>query len=166
MRVEALDVKDKEYDMIKHIKCDIFESGADIICHQVNCQGVMGSGIAKQVRERYPSVYEDYRALCEVYKPSELLGCVFSRNVRDEIRIDNLFSQENFGYDGKRYTDYNALRKCLEVVADQYSNKTIAIPYLMGCYRGGGDWNIVYKMIEEIFGDSDCDVLICEYNKG
>ena len=152
--------------MIKHIKCDIFESGADVICHQVNCQGVMGSGVAKQVREKYPNVYENYREMCKMYEPSELLGCVFSGNVRDEIRIDNLFAQENFGYDGKCYTDYNALRKCLEAVADHYSNKTIAIPYLMGCHRGGGDWNIVYKMIEEIFADSDCEVLICEYNGG
>jgi hypothetical protein len=101
MQVEALDAENKRCDMIKHIKCDIFESGADVICHQVNCQGVMGSGIAKQIRERYPSVYEDYRALCETYEPSELLGCVFSRNVRDEIRIDNLFSQENFSNDSK-----------------------------------------------------------------
>jgi hypothetical protein len=27
--------------MIEHVKCDIFESGADVILHQVNCQGVM-----------------------------------------------------------------------------------------------------------------------------
>ena len=41
--------------MIEHIKCDIFESGADAILHQVNCQGVMGSGIAKQVKEKLTS---------------------------------------------------------------------------------------------------------------
>ena len=154
--------------MIKHIKCDIFKSGADVICHQVNCQGVMGSGIARQVKEKYPSVYETYYELCKLYKdkPSELLGCVLTRNVRNEIRIDNLFAQENFGYNGKCYTDYNALRKCLNLVANSYSNKTIAIPYLMGCCRGGGDWNIVYKMIEEVFADSDCEILICEYNGG
>lgn len=152
--------------MIKHIKCDIFKSGAGVICHQVNCQGVMGSGIAKQVRDKYPKVYDTYRAICNAYEPSELLGHVFSGNVRNEFRIDNLFAQENFGYDGKCYTDYHALRKCLESVANTYENKTIAIPYLMGCHRGGGSWDIVYKMIEEIFSDSDCDVLICEYNGG
>lgn len=60
--------------MIKHIKCDIFKSGADIICHQVNCQGVMGSGIAKQVREKYPVVYRDYKRMCDIYAPNALLG--------------------------------------------------------------------------------------------
>lgn len=33
---------------------NVFDSDAKIICHQVNCQGVMGSGVAKEVRERYP----------------------------------------------------------------------------------------------------------------
>ena len=36
----------------------------------------------------------------------------------------------------------------------------------MGCHRGGGDWNVVHKMIEEVFADYDCEVLICEYNGG
>ena len=30
---------------------NILDSGADIICHQVNCRGVMGSGVAKQIKE-------------------------------------------------------------------------------------------------------------------
>lgn len=47
--------------MIKHVKCDIFESDADVICHQVNWQGVMDSGVAKQVRERYPNAFEEYK---------------------------------------------------------------------------------------------------------
>ena len=152
--------------MIKHIKCDIFESGADIICHQVNCQGVMGSGVAKQVRERYPKNYKGYCLMCKEFEPSELLGKVFCGEVRDKFIIANLFAQEKFGYDRKCYTDYTALRKCLQAVANSHKNKIIAIPYLMGCHRGGGDWNIVYKIIEEVFADSDCEVLICEYNGG
>ncbi len=152
--------------MIKHIKCDIFESGADVICHQVNCQGVMGSGIAKQVREKYPVVYEAYKKWCSQYTPKHLLGRAQPVNTNDKTLIVNIFAQENFGYDGKCYTDYNALKSGLKTVHLNFKNNVIAIPYLMGCHRGGGDWNIVYKMIEEIFGDSDCEVLICEYNGG
>ena len=164
--------------MIKHIKCDIFESGADIICHQVNCQGVMGSGIAKQVREKFPWVYGQYKKMCEEYKdnPKMLLGITYPVKTWDIYHtsfggIVNLFAQENFGYDGKCYTDYSALRECLDELKCRVSDGTlkgakIAFPYLMGCHRGGGDWNIVYKMIEEVFADSDCEVLICEYNGG
>lgn len=153
--------------MIEHIKCDIFKSGADVICHQVNCQGVMGSGIAKQVKEKYPVVYESYKRLCDSKKdsPAELLGFCQGFKAYDNYII-NVFAQEKFGYDGKCYTSYDALRKCLETVKSRFNNNTIAIPYLMGCHRGGGDWNIVYKMIEEVFNNSDCEVLICEYNGG
>lgn len=159
--------------MIKHIKCDIFESGADIICHQVNCQGVMGGGIAWQVREKYPVVYKDYKSICDIYSPKALLGTAqfVKTNIACHtpfIGIFNLFGQETFGYNGKCYTSYDALHKCLEKVKEETmgGKYIIAIPYLMGCYRGGGDWNIVYEMIEDIFNDSDCDVLICEYDKG
>ena len=156
--------------MIKHIKCDIFESGADIILHQVNCQGVMGSGIAKQVREKYPHVFTRYKQLCnDRQDQKDLLGVVQMVGVDigyKPIYIGNLFAQLHYGYDGKCYTDYNALKTCLEAVRDHhmFNNPVIAIPYLMGCHRGGGDWNVVYKMIEKIFQDHN--VLICEYNGG
>ena len=154
--------------MIKHIKCNIFDSGADIICHQVNCQGVMGSGIAKQVREKYPWVYGQYKRLCEAAKDCTylLLGHTQEIFINETKVIVNLFAQDHYGYDGNCYTDYEKLEMCLRRIKENWGHKTIAIPYLMGCHRGGGDWNIVYKMIEEVFADSDCEVLICEYNGG
>lgn len=152
--------------MIKHIKCDIFESGADVICHQVNCRGVMGSGIAKQVREKYPWVYAHYKQLCNETKPDELLGVIQETYINETQIIINIFGQRNFGYNGNCYTDYNKLKFALETIKEYHETKTIAIPYLMGCHRGGGDWNVVYKMIEEVFADFDGEVLICEYNGG
>lgn len=158
--------------MIKHIKCDIFESGAKYILHQVNCQGIMGSGIAKQVREKYPTVYEQYKLWCNTMPKDKLLGMMQFVNTREKHNTDfagvvNLFAQYNYGYDGKCYTDYNALRHALDSFRNNLiKSSTIAIPYLIGCHRGGGDWNVVYKMIEEVFADYDGDVLICEYNGG
>lgn len=152
--------------MVRHIKGDIFQSNADIIIHQVNCQGVMGSGVAKQVREKYPVVYEAYRELCSNCEPKKrLLGVAQPVVANDKTTVVNVFSQENFGYDGRCYTDYDALRKGLEVVRDSTDRDTsIAIPYLMGCHRGGGDWSVVSKMIEEIFNERD--VTLYEYNGG
>lgn len=158
--------------MIKYIKCDIFESGADVICHQVNCQGVMGSGIARQVRERYPWVYGTYKNFCtgvvkeHKAKPEIMLGTSLPVYIDENRVIENLFGQEKYGYDSNCYTNYEKLKDALHTVKLRHSNKTIAIPYKIGCARGGGDWNIVCKMIEDIFGESDCNVLICEYNGG
>ena len=155
--------------MIKHIKCDIFESGADVILHQVNCQGVMGSGVARQVKDKYPHVFRYYKMVCNSAETKKrLLGTALMVEIEDGNHyIGNLFAQENFGYDGKCYTDYEALKESLRrsiSTVDLNHKPIIAIPYLMGCHRGGGDWNIVYKMIEEIF--QDYDVLICEYDGG
>ena len=165
--------------MIIHKKCDIFKSGADIICHQVNCQGVMGSGVAKQVRDKYPKVYEEYKKRCDIYAPKAMLGTAQFVSTMNEyntsfIGIFNLFGQEKFGYDGQCYTDYTALYKCFEnvkeslnkaMVNDLKDKYTIAIPYLLGCYRAGGKWDVVYQIIKEIFENSKIEVLICEYNK-
>lgn len=43
--------------MIKIIDGDLFSSNADVIAHQVNCSSAMNSGIAKQIRNKYPEVY-------------------------------------------------------------------------------------------------------------
>mgnify|MGYP002570523564 FL=1 len=43
--------------MIKIIDGDLFRSNARIIVHQVNCQKRMGSGVALQVKKKYPNVY-------------------------------------------------------------------------------------------------------------
>ena len=164
--------------MIKHIKCDIFKSGADIICHQVNCQGVMGSGIAKQVKEKYPIVYEKYKHHCDIYAPKALLGvaqfvATAEKHGTPFLGIFNLYAQEKFGYDGKQYTDYGALYKCFEKLKESIPKNpnneryVVAIPYMMSCCRGGGDWELVYGFINDILGnDEKFDILICEYNGG
>lgn len=146
---------------MKYIKGDIFDSNANVILHQVNCQGVMGSGIAKQVKQKYPIVYKYYKMWCDDphLKPG-LLGSIQTVYIDNEENraIINLFSQDKFGYDGKRYTDYDALRNCLKIVNKQWAGYSVAIPFHMGCDRGGGDWNVVCKMIEDEL--TDCNVVI------
>ena len=41
----------KRFFMIKIINGDLFDTDANIICHQVNCKGKMGSGVALQVKK-------------------------------------------------------------------------------------------------------------------
>lgn len=46
---------------IQIVNGDLLEANEDILGHQVNCQGVMGSGIAKILRDRYPNLYPEYK---------------------------------------------------------------------------------------------------------
>ena len=147
--------------MIKIIDGNLFDSQANIICHQVNCQGVMGSGVAAEVKQRYPHVFQAYR---QDYLDGKLkLGYVCFAEANQNQVIANMCGQDKFGYDGSVYTNYDKLRECLESVYEyarfEYDvMPVIAFPYKMSCHRGGGDWNVVYKMIEDIFGSFDVEI--------
>ena len=147
--------------MIKIIDGNLFDSQANIICHQVNCQGVMGSGVAAEVKQRYPHVFQTYR---QDYLDGKLkLGYVCFAEANQNQVIANMCGQDKFGYDGSVYTNYDKLRECLESVYEyarfEYDVRpVIAFPYKMSCHRGGGDWNVVYKMIEDIFGSFDVEI--------
>lgn len=131
--------------MTKYIKGDLLTTTADIICHQVNLQGVMGGGLALAIATKYPNIDRLYREY--IYKE---LGRVCYADAGDFI-VANCFSQnEDFT------TNYQALRKCLINVKesmDTFNLNTVAIPYKYGCGIASGDWNIVLSIFEEIFAD-------------
>jgi len=133
---------------------NILKATEDITCHQTNTLGVMGGGIAKQIKEKYPEVYKAYKELCLSHNSKDLLGAVQYVECHDGYIIANLFGQEGFGRN-KQYTDYNALRNALKIVykrVKQYQ-ESVAIPVNLGCGLAGGSWDIVYNMIEEVFHD-------------
>ncbi len=150
------------HDMIKTVDGNILEASEDIICHQVNCKGVMGAGLAKQIKSKYPNVYKEYKQLC-TEQVDDLLSSVQLISTNDRKTIANLFAQT--GYGRKRMqTDYDALRSCLQSLKDTvtHSNQTsIAIPYGIGCGLAGGDWTIVEEMIEDVLGD--CEVTVYQF---
>ncbi|MGK4040870.1 macro domain-containing protein [Heyndrickxia oleronia] len=144
--------------MIRIVEGNILDAPEDLIGHQVNCKGVMGAGLAKQIREKYPNVFKDYKELC-LNQAGKLLGATQYIETSDGKVIVNLFAQDGFGRD-KQYTDYKALEDSLKglkyaITSDQckYKGKSIALPYGIGCGLAGGNWSIVYNMISDIFND-------------
>ena len=143
--------------MIEVKKGNLVNASEQIIAHQVNCKGVMGFGVARAIRNYFPEAYEEYKKFCDTVKEntSELLGCNQYVTVpKDKKIIVNMFAQDGYGRD-KQYTNYDALEMCFMGLARK-SRMPIAMPYKIGCGRGGGDWdNVVYPMIERIFKNSD-----------
>lgn len=122
----------------------------DIFCHQVNCMGVMGAGIARQIRLRYPEVYSSYIEKCK--NDSNLLGNIQCIATSDGRICVNFFSQMGYGKD-KIYTDYAAFRLCLsrlKIYLDTYvpQDRIVAFPYGIGCGLAGGNWTIISKLLE------------------
>lgn len=147
--------------MIKIIDGNLFDLKANIICHQTNTQGIMGSGVAAEVKRRYPHVFQSYR---KDYEDGKLeLGYVNFTTAKTDQVIANMCGQDKYGYDGKQYTNYDGLQKCFDEVVD-YANEAfdirpaIAFPWKISCCRGGASWDVVYKMIEDTFKDFDVEI--------
>jgi O-acetyl-ADP-ribose deacetylase (regulator of RNase III) len=147
--------------VIKIVKGNLLDATEDIIAHQVNCMGVMGAGVAKQIKEKWPKVFEQYRKQYESWKnnPDWQLGwcdiIVADRPEGGKVLVANLYGQYGYGTDVTR-TDYKALGRSLYRLrndAEKLRAKTIAMPYKIGCGLAGGDWPTVFRMIEHYLSD-------------
>ncbi len=140
---------------------DLLKTDIEYICHQVNCQGRMGSGIAKQIREKYPKVYDEYIDKCNNSKDKFLL--LGQTQIIDigNVKVCNLFSQYNYGYDGKRYTSYDAFWNCLHELKKVIpEGSKIGFPENIGCGLGGANWPVIRSMIWEVLGLENYEVYI------
>ena len=141
--------------MIRVINGDLMNAKEDIIAHQSNCKGVIDSDIANQLNDKYENFYKYYSEFCE----EKCLGrcqLIKVNNNRHIKYIANLFGQDNYGK-YKQYTEYDKLRNALIELKEfaKLKNLSIALPYKIGCQTAGGDWDIVYTMLENIFLDYD-----------
>lgn len=141
--------------MIKYIKGDLLEAKQEYIVHQVNCQGVMGSGVAKAIKDKYPEVFRHYKRLVKDKQISnkDLLGIVQFVAVSSDKEIVNLFSQDHYLPRTTKHTNYDAMTKGFETIKELVA-EDLAMPKI-GCGLGGGDWKIVSAIIESVFDDRD-----------
>ena len=139
-----------------------------VIVQQVNCLGVMGAGLALQIREAHPNVYAEYRQLCFSHTPNNffLLGRIQVVPIGDKRWVVNLFGQYDTG--GERATEYSAFIQGISALSE-WVTKTgdplwknsggegkipILFPYKIGCGLGGGDWDIILEIIHRKLPDS------------
>lgn len=136
---------------------NLLEADELVIVHGCNAKGIMGSGVAKAIKEKYPKAFEEYRLF---YEQNGLkLGQTIWVDCEKHI-IVNAITQESFGKDGKRYVSYDAITSCFHDInaigrmsqLDESNAhkpfKSIALP-LIGAGLGGGDWNVISGIISE-----------------
>lgn len=119
---------------------DLVRSKEPVIAHGCNTVGVMGAGIARQIREEIPEAYEAYRA-----EPTLHLGsaqCVWT----GDRTVFNLMTQRNPGPDATT----NAITMAFANMAEQMYQQgldRVAIPRI-GCGIGGLKWPDVALAIQ------------------
>ena len=150
---------------MKYINKDITTIDAGIIAHGVNCQGVMGAGVAKAIRDKWPIVYERYKGLPT---GAGMLGSAHMVNIVDStLYVFNCYTQVFYGKNG-RFANADAIRKSLDEVFGWASAYflTIYLPKI-GAGLGGLDWKTeVEPIIKELETKyPTVNVAICEYGE-
>lgn len=134
--------------MIRYENGDLLKSQAVALVNAVNCQGVMGKGIAYQFKEAFPKNYDIYRDACK--KGDFKIGSILIVNDKKKL-IVNFPSKDNW----KKKSQYEYIAIGLEKLREEITKrniKSIAIPPL-GCGNGGLKWEVVESMIIKTLGD-------------
>lgn len=160
--------------MIKYVTADMLDFSVDMpdmIIHQTNCEGRMGGGVAKSIKEKFPQVYVEYLEFIAHKRfvgENNLLGQVFETNVRigdNVVKFVDVFAQNSCSentslYPDGRFTSYDALHDGLaavmkSIVIPLWEKKkrplNIWMPAKIGCVKGGGNLAIVTAIINSVF---------------
>lgn len=124
--------------MIEYRTGDILTYEGKYICQGVNTLGVMGAGLALQIRKKYLKVWDVYRT------KNLKLGDAFGVDC-GEHTIICIATQKDIGRHKKPF-NYSAFEVGLAKVASAVSGP-IAMP-MIGCGLGGGDFQRVKETIE------------------
>lgn len=131
----------------------LIDGEIDVLLHVCNNKGVMGSGIALEIKNRIPDAYTRFK-----YHHTHGLSSIGDISIgyydRGNKKVFNMVAQDGYGQ-GIRHLNYGALSDCLRQVAEHrsYTDDTIGIPFKMGADRAGGDWNIVLELVEYFLKD-------------
>ena len=163
--------------MITEVKADILDlinkssenKALNVLVQQANCFNTMGKGIAKAISTAYPEVARADNATQAGDRAK--LGTYTYARVKENVVIANAYGQFNYGWlnpldSNGRQTDYEALRKSLTAIRDDFTGRSthpviFYTPKFIGQSLAKGDPEIIQPMIKEIFKDHD---LVLFYN--
>ena len=151
--------------MIRLTQGDLFRSKAQTLVNAVNCVGVMGKGLAKEFRDRWPGMFREYAAACrrgEVRSGKPFL-------YRERASQILCFPTKDHWKDPSRY---ELIEEGLRAIRDHYREweiRSLALPAL-GCGLGGLEWEKVRVLMEkhlkdlqidiEVYAPSDADLMV------
>lgn len=133
---------------------DLFKSDAQTITNAVNCVGVMGKGIARDFKERFPAMYSDYKGRCErgevrvgepylygSHRPPWILNFPTKDHWRSKSRLEHIVR-------GLQY---------LVAHYQEWGVTSLALPAL-GCGLGGLTWADVDPILYQHAASMDIPV--------
>src|SRR6266849_722102 len=141
--------------LIQYQKGDIFDSKAHVIVNTVNCQGVMGKGLALAFKERFPDMFTAYQQDCKSGKLHIGRLTIYTKSTP---WILNFPTKNHWRYSSK--LEY--LEKGLEFLVAHYKKvgiTSIAFPKL-GAQNGKLSWDEVGPLMAKHLSQLNIDVYI------
>lgn len=153
---------------ITEVQGDIFDKKNAIIVHGCNAMGVMGKGVAGQVKLMYPGAFQVYReafskAVSEGVSNLELGNITAYKKTSDAGWIINMVTQMDYkragNEPGQLFSTYGLIKGFQELnkflrVIDPAGNLPIVVPRI-GAGLGGGDWDHIRPIIEASVNDRE-----------
>lgn len=165
----------------KIIEGDLFDPAHnfDALAQGVNCEGIMGGGIAVAFKTRYPAMHDEYVKLCDefrdvlpgllqTYEPPYVPVQTTETNVYGaQVKVGfphpaifNLFSQVQPGRDG----DYGLLKKSAWLMrrqAEYSAFDKVGLPWI-GCGIAGLERHNVEHIFRRILGPSEVEFVLVQ----
>lgn len=147
--------------MIRYVKGDMFESGAQALVNTVNLEGVMGKGVALQFKQRFAENFRLYQQACRD-KTISIGHLLVTRTVFQgrEVLLINFPTKTTWRQPSEYLYVQEGLVDLCRVI-NAYRIDSIAIPPL-GAGNGGLDWIQVRRLIENGLQDMACDIMVYE----
>lgn len=130
------------------MKGDILFVTKGIIVHGCNAQGKMGSGLASEIRNKYPGNYEYYLSVFES-TGLHLNEVLFYKVPNSKLVIANAITQLYYGREyGKRYVNYDAIRLAFKEVTRYALENKLSVHFpKIGAGLAGGNWKLIKEII-------------------
>lgn len=139
-------------------------TGQFVIVQQVNCQNVMGAGLAKALMTRWPQVATEYHAFCAGRIPQALLGHIQTAIVGPDQFVCNVFGQLRYGRYG-HFTNEQALLSAYEIIVAHASRAQLPVfvPANLGSGLAGGNREQIQAGLAQLARQYSADVYLVDF---
>jgi O-acetyl-ADP-ribose deacetylase (regulator of RNase III) len=148
------------------IDLDFEKYPAIVLPHIVNNIGKFGAGVSGVIAKKWPNVLVDYNLF---WRQSDLGDTIItsaqSENYHNVLFVLSMIAQEGVRTQ-KNYCplNYGALKSCMENILNVFNwNDFVICCPKFGAGLAGGNWDIIEKMIKNIWVNNGVDVIFYDW---